>query len=200
MSDYVPRVLYPISGQPDNQELTLYDRLLQKRLIFLNQAMGSELANQTIATLLYLDTEGTGQDISLYINSLGGSGREALTAGLAIYDTIQCVNSDVVTVCTGLAAGIMTFLVATGAPGKRLALPHARLMLSQPRQVIPERSVTDIAIEAKELMQLQQMLTTILVHRTGQTIEQILEATEREGYLSAQAAHDKGLIDRIVSR
>ena len=199
MSAHVPSVPYRFPGQPDNQDLNLYDRLLQERLIFLNQAIDSAIANQTIAAMLYLDGEETGRDIRLYINSHNSSGSDSLTAGLAIYDTMRCLGSDVMTICVGSAAGVATFLLAMGTPGKRFALPHARLMLGQPRHIIPERSVTEIDIKAKELLERRRVLANLLAQRTGQSVEKVLDDTERDFYLSAQAALDYGLIDHIVS-
>ena len=182
------------------EELSLYDRLLQQRLIFLNQTVDSAIANQMIAAMLYLDAEETDRDIRLYINSQGGSGKEALTAGLAIYDTIQCLGSDVITVCTGVAIGVATFLLAVGSPGRRLALPNARMVLNQPIYTTGRKSVTEIDSEARELLQIRQTLAAILAQRTGQSVEKILADTERDYYLSAQAALEYGLIDQIVVR
>ena len=200
MSAHIPLVPYRFPGQSESQDLNLYDRLLQERLIFLNQGIDSAVANQTIAALLYLDAEDTDRDMRLYINSQEVLGRESLTSGLAIYDTMQCLRSDVMTVCTGAATGVATFLLAMGTPGKRYALPSARLMLGQSRHVIQERSVTEIDLEARERLQLRQMLAEMLALRTHQTVETILEDTQRDFYLSAQAALDYGLIDQIVSR
>ncbi|NER81143.1 MAG: ATP-dependent Clp protease proteolytic subunit [Leptolyngbya sp. SIO1D8] len=200
MPAHIPGVPYRFPGQLESQTLNLYDRLLQDRLIFLNQAIDSAVANQTIAALLYLDAEDTDRDIRLYINSQGDAGRESFTAGLAIYDTMQCLRNDVMTVCTGFTTGVATFLLAMGTPGKRFALPNARLMLSQLRHVLSERAVTEIDIEARELLQLRQMLAEILAQRTGQAVATVLEDTERDFYLSPQAALDYGLIDHIASR
>ncbi|MEO1404499.1 MAG: ATP-dependent Clp protease proteolytic subunit [Cyanobacteria bacterium J06635_1] len=200
MATRIPKMPYRFPGQLESEDFNLYDRLLQERLIFLNQAVDSDLANQTIAAMLYLDAEDTGCDIRLYINSQGGSGRESLTAGLAIYDTLQCLSSDVVTICNGTATGAAAFLLAMGTSGKRLALPHARILLKQPTHVINERSVTEINIEAREVLQLRQILAETLAKRTQQTAEKILEDTERDFYLSAQEALDYGLIDQIISR
>ena len=200
MSANIPQVPYQLPGQPERQHLNLYDRLLQERLIFLNQTIDNAIANQTIAAMLYLDAEATERDIRLYINCPGGSDREALTAGLAIYDTMQCLTNDVITVCTGVAHGISTFLLAMGATGKRFALPNARMTLSQPTDVITKSSVSAIDIEAQEILQLRQTLADVLAQRTGHSITKILEDTERDVYLSAQAALDYGLIDQIISR
>lgn len=200
MSANIPQVPYQLPGQPEIQGLNLYDRLLQERLIFLNRPVDSAIANQTIAAMLYLDAEASDRDIRLYINCQGVAGREALTAGLAIYDTIQCLNNDVITVCTGVASGVSTFLLTVGAPGKRFALPNARMTLSQPMHVIAESSVSAIDIEAKELLQLRQILAATVVQKTGHTAAKILADTERDFYLSAQAALDYGLIDQIVSQ
>lgn len=199
MSIHIPLVANALPGQPDSERWNLYDQLLQERLIFLGQPLNGECANHTIAAMLYLDAAESNRDIRLYINSSGDLGSESLTAGLAIYDTMQCLRNDVITVCTGVATGVATFLVAMGAAEKRFALPHARLMLSQPRQMISERSVTEIDTVAKEFLQQRQLLAEALALRTGQTIEKILEKTERGVYLSPQAALEYGLIDAVVS-
>lgn len=200
MSAHIPMVPYRFPEQSESQDLNLYDRLLQERLIFLNQSIDSVIANQTIAALLYLDAEDTDRDIRLYINAQSNVGRESLTASFAIYDTMQCLRNDVMTVCTGGANGVATFLLAMGTQGKRYALPNARLMLGQSRHVIQEQSVSEIDIEARELLQLRQMLAEMLAQRTGQAVAKVLEDTERDFYLSAQAALEYGLIDQVISR
>lgn len=200
MSVHIPSVPAPLSGQPHSENWNLYDRLLQERLIFLGQTLNSACANQTIAAMLYLDTEATNRDIRLYINTSGDLGSESLTAGLAIYDTMRCLRSDVITVCTGVATGVATFLVALGTAEKRLALPHARLRLSQPDQIISERAVTEIDIAAQELLRQRQMLAEVLARHTGQSVETILADTERGTYLSPEAALEYGLIDTVVLR
>ena len=200
MSAYSPMVPYCFPEQPGSQAFSLYDRLLQERLIFLNRPIDSEIANYTIAAMLYLDAEDTNRDIQLYINSQSGLGRESLTAGLAIYDTMQCLESSIRTVCTGMTTGVATFLLATGTQGKRLALPNARIMLSQPLHNIYEQSASKIEIEARELLQLRQIQAGILAQATGQLTDKILEDTERDLYFSAQAALDYGLIDNVISR
>ena len=196
----IPKTPYSFPGQPEPLWLNVYDRLLQERLIFLNQTVDSAIANQIIAAMLYLDAEAPDQDIQLYINSSGDSGSDSIVSAMAIYDTMQCLNADVSTVCTGVAAAASAFLLAVGTQGKRLALPHARIMLNQPTRVVTERPAADISIEAKELRHLRQNLNEILAQHTGQPIESISQDTERDAYMSAQEAQAYGLIDHVVSR
>jgi ATP-dependent Clp protease protease subunit len=160
----------------------------------LSKAVDDELANQMIAALLDLDADQPGKDIQLYINSAGGS----LTAGMAIYDTIQCLESDIVTVCGGLAAAMGAFLLAAGTKGKRAALPQARIMLHQPSIAATQGAAADIEIVAQELLYLRQRLNEIYAQVTGQAIAKIQQDTERDFFLSAQEAQVYGLIDRVL--
>jgi ATP-dependent Clp protease protease subunit len=177
----------------------LYSRLLKERIIFVGGYDGqiaTDSANILIAQLLYLDSEGPGKDISLYINSPGGM----VTAGLAVYDTIQFIKSPITTICMGMAMSFGAVLLASGAKGKRYALTHSRIMIHQPLIYGGGLSgtVSDIDIETKELVSTKQKLSEILAKHTGKTMQQVLEDTERNYYMSAQEAKEYGLIDEVV--
>ena len=148
-----------------------------------------------VAQMLYLDSEDSSKPIYLYINSPGGS----VTAGLAIFDTIQYVKSEVVTICVGLAASMGAFLLAAGTKGKRVALPHSRIMIHQPLGGTSRRQASDIEIEAREILRMKDMLNHSLADMSGQTFEKIEKDTDRDYFLSAQEAKDYGLIDRVIS-
>jgi ATP-dependent Clp protease protease subunit len=165
-----------------------------ERILFLGQEVTDGLANALVAQMLYLDSEDPTKPIYLYINSPGGS----VTAGMAIYDTMQYIKAEVVTICVGLAASMGAFLLASGSPGKRLALPHARIMIHQPMGGTGRRQATDIDIEAKEILRIRQQLNEIMANRTGQTIERIEKDTDRDYFLSAEEAVAYGLIDKVV--
>jgi len=190
----VPSVPYRLPGSPYERWIDIYTRLSQERIIFLGQEVTDGLANQIVAFLLYLDSEDNNTPIYLYINSPGGS----VTAGMAIYDTIQHIKSEVVTICVGLAASMGAFLLASGAKGKRSALPHARIMIHQPLGGTGRRQATDIEIEAKEIIRIRHQLNEILAVRTGQPISKIEKDTDRDYFLSAEEAKAYGLIDRVV--
>jgi ATP-dependent Clp protease protease subunit len=145
--------------------------------------------------MLYLDSEDNSKPIYLYINSPGGS----VTAGLAIYDTMQYVKSDVVTICVGLAASMGAFLLGAGTKGKRLALPHSRIMIHQPLGGTSQRQASDIEIEAKEILRIKDMLNHSMAEMTGQSFEKIEKDTDRDYFLSAAEARDYGLIDRVIA-
>lgn len=192
----VPKVPFQFPGEPYTQWIDIYDRLYQERIIVLGKEVDDEIANQIVAVMLYLDSENPGKDIQLHINSPGGS----VTAGMAIYDTIQCIKSDVVTICIGLAASMGSFLLAAGTKGKRLALPHARIMMHQPAKAGATRgSASDIEIEAREIIRLRRRLNEIYAQRTGQPVEKIEKDTERDFFMSANEAMEYGLVDRILS-
>jgi len=191
-----PKVPYRLPGSQYTQWIDLYTRLNQERIIFLGQEVTDTLANSIVAAMLYLDSEDNSKPIYLYINSPGGS----VTAGMAIYDTMQYIKSDVVTICLGLAASMGAFLLAAGGKGKRLALPHSRIMIHQPMGGTGRQRLqaTDIAIEAKEIIRVKQELNEMLADRTGKSIEQIEKDTDRDYFMSAQEAMDYGLIDRVI--
>jgi ATP-dependent Clp protease protease subunit len=190
----VPKVPYRLPGSQYEQWISIYSRLSVERILFLGQEVTDGLANALVAQMLYLDSEDPGKPIYLYINSPGGS----VTAGMAIYDTMQYIKAEVVTICVGLAASMGAFLLASGSPGKRLALPHARIMIHQPMGGTGRRQATDIDIEAKEILRVRQQLNEILANRTNQSIERIEKDTDRDYFLSAEEAVTYGLIDKVV--
>jgi ATP-dependent Clp protease protease subunit len=177
----------------------LYSRLLKDRIIFVggsDGAIATDSANILIAQLLYLDSEDPGKDISLYINSPGGM----VTAGLAVYDTMQFIKSPITTICMGMAMSFGAVLLAAGAKSKRYALTHSRIMIHQPLIYGGGLSgtVSDINIEAKELVSTKQKLSEILAKHTGRSMQQVLKDTDRNYYMSAQEAKDYGLIDEVI--
>ncbi|MEB3311932.1 MAG: ATP-dependent Clp protease proteolytic subunit [Snowella sp.] len=190
----VPSVPYRLPGSQYERWIDIYTRLSQERIIFLGQEVTDGLANRIVAFLLYLDAEDPSKPIYLYINSPGGS----VTAGMAIYDTMQYIKSEVITICVGLAASMGAFLLAAGTPGKRLALPHARIMIHQPLGGTGRRQATDIDIEAREILRIRQQLNEIMAERSGQTIEKIAKDTDRDYYMSAADAVEYGLIDKVI--
>jgi ATP-dependent Clp protease protease subunit len=171
----------------------IYSRLLKERIIFLGGVVDDEVANLVIAQLLFLAYEDPEKDIQLYINSPGGS----MTAGLAIYDTMQHIQPDVATICVGMAASVAALLLAGGAKGKRGALPYSRIMIHQPWGGAQGQAV-DIAIRAKEVIELRKILNEILARHTGQPLERIERDTDRDFYMSAQQAKEYGLIDVVI--
>ncbi|MEG3955271.1 ATP-dependent Clp protease proteolytic subunit [Microcoleus sp. C2C3] len=189
----VPKVPYKMPGGYDTQWINIYDRLYRERIIFLGRDVDDEIANQIIAVMLYLDSEDSGKDIILYINSPGGM----VSAGMAIFDTMQHIKSDVVTICVGLAASMGSFLLAAGAKGKRLALPHSRIMIHQPSGGTRGQA-TDIQIEAKEILRLRHQLNNIYAKNTGKPIEKIEKDMDRDYFMSAEEAKEYGLIDRVI--
>ncbi|MBD0395310.1 MAG: ATP-dependent Clp protease proteolytic subunit [Microcoleus sp. C1-bin4] len=189
----VPKVPYKMPGGYDTQWINIYDRLYRERIIFLGRDVDDEIANQIIAVMLYLDSEDSGKDIILYINSPGGM----VSAGMAIFDTMQHIKSDVVTICVGLAASMGSFLLAAGAKGKRLALPHSRIMIHQPSGGTRGQA-TDIQIEAKEILRLRHQLNNIYAKNTGQSLEKIEKDMDRDYFMSAEEAKEYGLIDRVI--
>ena len=175
-------------------EMKHADRLVE-RILFLGQEVNDAVANRLVAQMLYLDSEDSSKPILLYINSPGGS----VTAGLAIYDTMQYVKSDVVTICVGLAASMGAFLLAAGTKGKRLALPHSRIMIHQPLGGTSQRQASDIEIEAREILRIKDMLNQSMADMTGQSLEKIAKDTDRDYFLSAAEAKEYGLIDRVIA-
>ena len=173
----------------------IYSRLLKERIIFLVGPIDDHVANLVVAQLLFLEAENPEKDLSLYINSPGG----VVTAGLAIYDTMQFIKPDVSTMCTGQACSMGSFLLMAGAKGKRFALPNSRVMIHQPSGGA-QGQATDIEIHAKEILYLRQRLNGLYAHHTGQPIEQIERDMERDRFLSATAAKEYGLIDEVVER
>lgn len=173
----------------------IYSRLLRERIVFLGTPVTDEVADSIVAQLLFLDAEDPEKDIQLYINSPGGS----VTAGMAIYDTMQQVRPDVATICFGLAASMGAFLLAGGAADKRLSLPSSRIMIHQPLGGAQGQAV-DIEIQAKEILYLKQRLNEMLAHHTKQPIDKIETDTERDFFMSAEEAQKYGLIDKVITR
>ncbi len=193
ISNAIPMVVEQ-SGRGE-RAFDIYSRLLRERIVFLGTAIDDAVADSIVAQLLFLDAEEPEKDIQIYINSPGGS----VTAGMAIYDTIQQIRPDVVTTCFGLAASMGAFLLASGTKGKRLALPSSRIMIHQPLGGAQGQAV-DIEIQAREILYHKRTLNEILVYHTGQTYEKIEADTERDFFMSAEEAKNYGLIDQVVSR
>lgn len=173
----------------------IYSRLLKERVIFLVGPIDDQVANLVVAQLLFLEAENPEKDISLYINSPGG----VVTAGLAIYDTMQFIKPDVSTICVGQAASAGSMLLMAGAKGKRYALPNSRVMIHQPSGGA-QGQATDIEIQAREILYLRQRLNELYAHHTGQPVERIAQDMERDRFLSAEAAREYGLIDEVLSQ
>ena len=190
-----PSVPYRLPGSQYERWVDIYTRLGVERILFLGSEVNDAVANALVAQMLYLDSEDSSKPIYLYINSPGGS----VTAGLAIYDTMQYVKSDVVTICVGLAASMGAFLLAAGSKGKRLALPHSRIMIHQPLGGTSQRQASDIEIEAREILRIKDMLNHSMAEMTGQPFEKIEKDTDRDYFLSAAEAKDYGLIDRVIA-
>ncbi|MEK7825086.1 MAG: ATP-dependent Clp endopeptidase proteolytic subunit ClpP [Nitrospirota bacterium] len=191
-------MLVPIVIEQTNRGERAYDiysRLLKDRIIFIGTAIDDNFSNLIIAQLLFLEAEDPEKDISLYVNSPGG----VVTAGLAIYDTIQYIKPDVSTICIGQAASMGAVLLGAGKKGKRFALPNARIMIHQPMGGF-QGQATDIDIQAKEIMRMRQTVDDILAKHTGQAIERIRRDTDRDFFMSGDAAKEYGLIDEVITR
>ena len=171
----------------------IFSRLLKDRIIFIGTAISDEISNLMIAQLLFLQAEDAGKDIAMYINSPGGS----VTAGLAIYDTMQHLKCDVATYCVGQAASMGAVLLAAGAAGKRFALPNARIMIHQPWGGV-QGQASDISIQAKEILRLRERINEILAVHTGKAVEDIARDTDRDFFMSAAEASEYGLVDEVV--
>lgn len=173
----------------------IYSRLLRDRIIYLGEGIDSDMANLIVGQLLYLDSEDPEKDIYLYINSPGGS----VSAGMGIYDTMRHVRPDVCTICMGIAASMGAFLLSGGTKGKRMSLPHSRIMIHQPLGGA-QGQATDIEIQAKEILYLKKYLNECLAEHTGQPIGKITEDTERDFFMSATEAMEYGIIDQVYNR
>jgi ATP-dependent Clp protease protease subunit len=188
--------LIPIVVERDGRAERAYDiysRLLKERIIFLGQAIDDDLANLVIAQMLFLESEDPDKDINLYINTPGG----LVTAGLAIYDTMQYIRPDVSSICMGQASSMGAVLLAAGAKGKRYALPHSRILLHQPMGGF-QGPATDVDIQAREILRLREELNGILMHHTGQSAEKIQKDTDRDFYMTGPQAKEYGIIDEVV--
>ncbi len=192
----MPLVPIVIEQSPRGERaFDIYSRLLKERIIFLGGAVNDEVANLIIAQLLFLEAEDPNRDITLYINSPGG----VVTAGLAIYDTMQYIKADVSTLCLGQAASMGALLLAAGAPGKRYVLPNSRILIHQPMGGF-QGQATDIDIHAKEILKLRQRLNEILARHTGQPLKKIQADTERDYFMGSKEALEYGLVDEVLEK
>jgi len=191
--NYVPIVVE--QSNRGERSYDIYSRLLKDRIVFVTGEIDDTMANLVIAQLLFLESADPDKDIHLYINSPGGS----VSAGLAIYDTMQYIKPDVSTICMGMAASMASVLLAAGAPGKRFALPYSRVMIHQPLGGV-QGQASEIEITAREILRLRDEMNGILASHTGQTKEKIAQDTDRDNYMSSQEAKEYGLIDEVVSR
>ncbi len=190
---YVPTVVEASSR--GERSFDIFSRLLRERIIFLGEEIDDEMANSIVAQLLLLDSENPEKDIMMYINSPGG----VITAGMAIFDTMQHIRAEVSTICLGEAASMGAFLLSAGTKGKRMALPNARIMIHQPLGGAKGQA-SDIELEAKEILRMKKSLNEMLAKHTGQTIEKIYADTERDYYMGAHEAVEYGLIDKVIER
>jgi len=193
MTTYVPYVIEQ-TGRGE-RSYDIYSRLLKERIIFLGTEVNDTVANLIAAQLLFLESDDPEKDIYLYINSPGGS----VTAGLAIYDTMQYVRPDVATVCLGQAASMGALLLSGGAKGKRSSLPHARIMIHQPLGGF-QGQASDILIHAQEIQKVKLAVSGILSHHTGKTLDEIVSDTDRDNFMTAQQAQEYGIIDKVFDR
>jgi len=191
MSLLIPMVIEQTSK--GERSYDIYSRLLKDRVIFLGSQVDDSVDNSIIAQMLFLEADDPDKDIKLYINSPGGS----ITAGMAIYDTMQYLTCPVSTICLGMAASMGAFLLAAGAPGKRFALPNSEIMIHQPSGGT-QGQATDIEIQAKRILRMKKELNEILAQRTGQSLEKIMNDTERDYFMSAAEAKEYGLIDEVI--
>jgi ATP-dependent Clp protease protease subunit len=174
----------------------IYSRLLKDRIVFIGSPVDDSVANLVIAQLLFLEAEDPDKDIHLYVNSPGG----IVSSGLAIYDTMQYIRPQVSTICMGMAASLAALLLAAGAPGKRFALPHARIMIHQPEVSGISGQATDVEIHAREIVRLKEKLNEIFAHHTGQPVERIIKDSDRNFFMSAEEAKAYGVIDKVIER
>jgi len=174
----------------------LTQRLLRERIVFLGSVVDQQTSNAICAQLLLLESEDTDRDISLYINSPGGS----VTDGLAIYDTMQYVDCDVRTICLGMAASMGQFLLCAGAPGKRFALPHSRILMHQPHTGTMQGQASDIAIQAEQIVYMKQMLAERIAFHTGQAVDRVEADSDRDRWFTAEEAKEYGFIDEVIER
>jgi ATP-dependent Clp protease, protease subunit len=191
ISNGVPSVFDAAGGSEPTADI--YQRLLKERIVFIGTAIDQHVANLVCAQLILLEAEDSERDISVYINSPGGS----VTDGLAIYDTMQYVRSDVSTICVGLAASMGQFLLCAGAPGKRFALPHSRVLMHQPSGAM-QGQAADIAIQAEQIIYLKRMMAERIAFHTGQPVERIEADSDRDRWFTAEEAREYGFIDRVI--
>ncbi|NEQ99598.1 MAG: ATP-dependent Clp protease proteolytic subunit [Cyanothece sp. SIO2G6] len=207
--DPLLRVPYNIPGSPYWQWVNIYTRLSQERIIFLNQPLTMGVANSIVSRLLYLDSDDPGKPIYMYINSFGdpvemgmanmSSGMSSIMSGLSIYDTMQHIKSEMVTICLGQAVGISAMLLSSGTKGKRASLPHASIALNQPPN-LTQGQATDIEIGAQEMVSKRTTVLEIFANNTGQTVEKLAKDMGRTFYMTSQEALDYGLIDQVLGK
>ncbi|NET09336.1 MAG: ATP-dependent Clp protease proteolytic subunit [Merismopedia sp. SIO2A8] len=207
--DPLLRVPYNIPGSPYWQWVNIYTRLSQERIIFLNQPLTLGVANSTVSRLLYLDSDDPGKPIYMYINSFGdpveagmvsmSSGMTSIMSGLAIYDTMQHIKSELVTICLGQAVGVSAMLLSSGTKGKRASLPHASIALSQPPN-LTQGQATDIQVAAQEVVAKRTTVLEIFAQNTGQAVDKLTQDMSRMYYMSPQEALDYGLIDQVLGK
>nr|YP_010831806.1 ATP-dependent Clp protease proteolytic subunit [Caragana frutex]WFG50864.1 ATP-dependent Clp protease proteolytic subunit [Caragana frutex] len=190
----VPKVPFLLPGDDDASWIDLYNRLFQERLLFLGQEVNSEISNQLVGLMVYLSLEDKTKDLYLFINSPGG----AVISGMAIFDTMQFVEAEVQTVCVGLAASMGSLLLVGGVITKRLAFPHARVMIHQPASSFYEGQTVECMLEANELLKMRQTMTKIYAQRTGKPSWQISKDMERDHYMSAEEAQAHGIVDMVA--
>ena len=190
---FVPYVIEQTSR--GERSFDIFSRLLNDRIIFLSEEVNDTTASLVVAQLLYLEAQDPDKDIQFYINSPGGS----VTAGMAIYDTMQYIKCDVATICVGMAASMGAFLLSAGAKGKRMALPNAEIMIHQP-SAGTQGQITDMAIHMKRLQTIKERMNRIMSENTGRSIEEVTAACERDNFMSAQEAMEFGLIDKVLER
>ena len=195
--DHPEPALFPVAQTPGalDDKGDIYTKLLKERIVFVGSEVSDEVANLVTAQLLFLEGQDSSRDIWLYVNSPGGS----VTAGMAIYDTMQFVTPDVGTICMGLGASMGQFLLCVGAPGKRYALPHARVLMHQPAGGV-SGAAADIAIQAEQMAYTKKLMAERIAHHTGQTVEQIEADSERDRWFTAEEAKDYGMIDKVIVR
>ncbi len=191
----VPNLPTADMGGLDPQGFQIFNQLLSNRIVFLGTDVNDDIANRICAQLLYLEGQDPEKDIWLYINSPGGS----VTAGMAIYDTMNFIGPDVATICMGLAASMGQFLLGAGAKGKRYSLPHARIMMHQPSGGF-QGQASDIAIQAEQLAFIKKLMAERIAEHTGQTVEQIQADSERDRWFTADQAKEYGIVDRVITR
>jgi len=189
----VPKVAYRIPGAPNAEWIDIYNRLYRERIVFLGKEIDDKLANEIIGVLLYLDSEDATKPIYLYINSVGGS----VISGLAIYDTLQHIKSPVITINVGVAASMASFLLAAGEKGKRIALPHSRIMMHQAMGGA-QGQAEDIYVEAKQILTIQENIVNSYARMTGKTADVVRKDLQRDNFMSAAEAKEYGLIDQVI--
>lgn len=190
----VPKVPFRLPGEPDAQWVDLYNRLYRERVLFLCQDLNDELANQLIGIMLYLNAEESSKDVYIYINSPGGS----VTCGIAVYDILNYIQLDVITLCVGTAASMASFILTGGSRGKRIAFPHSRIMIHQPEGG-SQGQASEVVSESEEVVRIRRQVGKIYSSRTGQSLSRISKDMDRDQFMSAREAKEYGLVDHLPS-